>query len=184
MTAPRAFTKEQYEFIKSTTRYNPEDGTFERFYPRLNKWREMTLKPRGNGYIHICYYFDNETKWFQAHRVAYLLMSGELEFIGIDHVDGNPSNNRWENIRLATPAQNQGNIRALGVYWNKPRKKWLVRLRIDGKQRFLGYYEDKDEAIAAYRKAHANRHKEFSPWFKEYGQSNEVEEVESNMACC
>ena len=177
MATPRAFTQQEYELIKSTTRYNPEDGTFERLYLRSNQWQKLKSKPRNDGYICIGYIFDNKYKWFMSHRVAYLLMTGELDFIGIDHINGNGADNRWSNLRTATPAQNMGNRREIGVCWRNEIKAWRVRLSINGKRKHFGYYKDKEEAIAAYRKAHAEQHKEFSPWFKDYGRLDEVEEA-------
>lgn len=183
MAAIKPFTQDQYELIKATTRYNPEDGSFERLDLRSNEWRKINIKPNKLGYIQIRFLFDNNPRIFYAHRIAYLLMTGELDFQGIDHIDGNRANNKWQNIRLATHSQNMRNKRGLGVHLRKC-GKWYTQVKMGNKRIYLGRYNDKNEAIEVYRRAHAKVFGEFSPWFKDYGQPNEVEEVGSNMACC
>lgn len=83
----------------------------------------------------------------------------------IDHVDGNGLNNRKENLRFATHAQNMRNRRidkrnttgVTGVYWNKRKSKWQSLIMINGKRKGLGYFRTFDEAVAA-RKASENEH--------------------------
>lgn len=167
MTAPRAFTQEQYELIKATTKYDPETGTFQRLDGRTSEWRELNLKPSSNGYLQIGYYFGNRQTMVLGHRVAYLLMTGELDFPTLDHINGDRLDTRWTNLRTATIAQNHGNMRRLGVDYHKHTKKWRARMKINNRTKHLGLYETKEEAIEAYRKAHAERHKEFSPYYQE-----------------
>jgi len=72
-------------------------------------------------------------------------ISHEME---VDHIDRNPSNNRIENLRLATQAQNE---------YNKPRRgcsfengKWRASIYDHGKNVYLGLYDTPEEASAAY----------------------------------
>lgn len=78
-----------------------------------------------------------------------------------DHINGNRLDNRRENIRFVTRIQNGQNRGVgknnssgyIGVYWNKREKKWTVKITVDGKDLSLGYFLDKEDAIAARKQA-------------------------------
>lgn len=75
-----------------------------------------------------------------------------------DHIDRDPNNNRRENLRKCTHAQNNTNKDKYknntsgykGVCWIEKRKKWLVTIMKDGVTHHIGYYKDKEEAARAY----------------------------------
>lgn len=81
----------------------------------------------------------------------------------IDHINGNGLDNRLENLRLATKRQNAHNMRArrggttssshVGVYWNKRYGKWEARIYVNHKNRYLGRFENEDDAGRAYQVA-------------------------------
>lgn len=103
-------------------------------------------------------HFDG--KKVPAHRIVWFMHNGPTDML-IDHIDGNPENNRIDNLRLVTKQQNNMNsaIRSdnasgvSGVRWHKQRKKWNARIKVDGKERSLGMYESKQDAINARLKA-------------------------------
>lgn len=76
----------------------------------------------------------------------------------IDHIDGNGLNNRKENLRVVTPAQNLKNRRLSrhntsgfkGVSWSKSRQKWMANIFSDGRAYHLGEYDSPEEAHKAY----------------------------------
>lgn len=86
---------------------------------------------------------------YKNHRLIFMMHYGYLPKL-IDHIDGNPLNNRIENLREATVAQNMMNSKlflnntsgAKGVEWSKRLKKWTVRIQIDGKRKYFGSYYD------------------------------------------
>lgn len=87
----------------------------------------------------------------------------------IDHKNGNPLDNRKENLRWATPRENTANTRAKsksgykGVTWEKKMKKWLAKVRTSNSKRIvLGYFDTPEEAAAAYNKEAKRRHGEFA----------------------
>jgi hypothetical protein len=98
---------------------------------------------------------------YRAHRVIWLLVTGSLPSECIDHKDGDPLNNRWENLRTATQCQNMRNMTrnsrntsgAKGVSWSKPAGKWRARIRINGVETHLGVYSNIEDAREAYAKA-------------------------------
>lgn len=88
----------------------------------------------------------------------------------VDHIDGDGLNNRRENLRLATPAQNSANMRARpgslsgfkGVTWSKNAKRWRAKIRANGRHRHLGYFTSEEEAARAYDDAARELHGEFA----------------------
>jgi hypothetical protein len=98
-----------------------------------------------NGYIRT----EINGKKYLNHWIIYLMHHGYIpEFI--DHINGNRSDNRIENLRKANVIENQQNSKikntnksgVKGVSWHKPLKKWYVQLRINGSVRNFGYYHD------------------------------------------
>lgn len=76
-----------------------------------------------------------------------------------DHIDGNPTNNCRENLRIATRSQNNWNQRPYsipktskykGVFYDKVLKKWRASIRCHGKREYLGSYASEDKAALAY----------------------------------
>jgi hypothetical protein len=103
-----------------------------------------------------------------AHHVAWIITHGvDCDFI--DHIDGNPSNNRIRNLRDATMSMNARNAAKpthntsgyIGVSWYKRRQKWLAHITISNRQIYLGLHNCIEDAIAA-RKA-AEREYGFHP---------------------
>lgn len=76
----------------------------------------------------------------------------------IDHKDGNPANNRWDNLREATDSQNLANSKlaknntsgAKGVWLEKATGRWNSYITVRGKRIYLGTYDTVAEAGAAY----------------------------------
>lgn len=87
-----------------------------------------------------------------------------------DHIDGNKLNNTKENLRVCTSGQNQWNMGVAknnrsgvpGVFWLKHRSLWTARIGHCGKQRNLGSFKTKDEAVAVIGKARAELYGEFA----------------------
>jgi hypothetical protein len=49
-----------------------------------------------------------------------------------------------------------------GVSWAKREQKWRARIKVDGKEKHLGYFNNKDEAIRAKKYAEEKYFREFS----------------------
>jgi hypothetical protein len=106
---------------------------------------------------------------YRTHRLAWLIVTGEWPQFGIDHEDGNPSNNKWSNLREATQQENSCNRKtdirntsgAKGVYWDKLNKKWLVSIMVDGTSTHLGRFDSFEEAVAARQDAELQYFGEF-----------------------
>ena len=108
-------------------------------------------------------------KKYRAHRAIYLWHHGWMP-AQIDHINGNSLDNRIENLRPATPRQNQCNMKlsrantsgVKGVSWAQNRQKWLAQCRVNGKPKFIGYYNTLQTAKIAVRKFRELHHKEFA----------------------
>lgn len=101
----------------------------------------------------------------RVHRLIWLHVNGDLpESLQIDHIDGNPLNNRLANLRAVQPYVNRQNQRGpnsnnksglLGVTWSKRSGRWIASLRKPGTRRSteLGSFHTPEDAHAAYLSA-------------------------------
>lgn len=130
--------------------YDPESGIF---LWRVEPRRRPINGPAGSlnrGYRDIC--IDQQR--YKAHRLAWLYMTGKMPTKAIDHIDGQPDNNRWSNLREASMSQNIANAKRRitnvsgykGVSWVPQCSKW--RVRVGGKH--VGLFATVEEAGTAY----------------------------------
>lgn len=107
---------------------------------------------------------------FLCHRIFWKAFTGKDPVQGIDHIDGNPSNNCISNLRESTQQQNilnrvvdKSSASGLkGISFHKAMRKWHARVCLNGKIKNLGYYEDPMEAHKAYIRGSKELHGEFS----------------------
>lgn len=105
---------------------------------------------------------------YTVHRLAWLYMTGLFPENDIDHIDGNRSNNKWENLRTANHAENMANSAMpcnntsghKSVF--RADKKWIVRISVNGKRINFGRYKTKEEANFVAMTERKNLHKEFA----------------------
>ena len=98
---------------------------------------------------------------YRAHQLAWLYMKGEWGRPLIDHRDGNPLNNRWRNLCLASPANNAATRPRLpgdtsgfsGISFDRRSGNWTAQINRDGRGYFLGRYATVQEAHEAYAMA-------------------------------
>lgn len=97
-------------------------------------------------------------KNYLGHRVAWCLHTRKDIPVGmeIDHVNGDHSDNRICNLRLATPRQNKANINSKvgksgvrGVIWDKVKKKWRAQISNKNKCIWLGNFDSIEDAKSA-----------------------------------
>ena len=87
-------------------------------------------------------------KNYRVHRLIFLYHHGYYP-IYTDHIDNNKRNNHIENLREVTFCQNMHNISGIktqtgckNVTYSNQRKKWVVRIKINKKDKNLGGFED------------------------------------------
>jgi hypothetical protein len=86
------------------------------------------------------------------HRIVWMLHHGEIPAgLEIDHINRNPSDNRIENLRLATPRQNKWNRKKqeLPICLRHQRGRFQVRVAADGKRHNIGTYDTIQQAVEA-----------------------------------
>jgi hypothetical protein len=144
--------------IRKALHYFPETGEIRwRFSNARNvkPWQLAgTLNGRGYREIKI------NNKAMLSHRLIWLYVYGHFPINVIDHKNRIPSDNRLCNLRDASFKDNAQNISLpkhnksghIGVSWFDRRNKWTVYIKVNGKNKWLGCYEDLDQAVAA-RKA-------------------------------
>lgn len=133
--------------------------------PRSPKDSIAGTKSKSNGYWKI----KHNNKIYGAHRVVWLLMKGDLPK-QIDHIDGNRSNNKIENLRVANNYQNTQNAKlrkdntsgVKGVDWRPKQQKWRVRISSNGVKINLGFYDDLELAELVITEARNKYHKEYA----------------------
>lgn len=74
----------------------------------------------------------------------------------VDHINGNPLDNRRCNLRLCTNAQNQQNTQSRGgssqykgVSFNKKSGKWLAAFMYNGTRHYCGLWDTEEGAARA-----------------------------------
>ena len=91
---------------------------------------------------------------YPAHRLIWVYYNGSIsENMQIDHINGIKHDNRIENLRLVTAQQNcfnRSRLKAKGYTWNKNVRKWQSSICINGKYKYLGLYENEQDARNVY----------------------------------
>lgn len=152
------------EELRDLLTYDPDEGEF--------RWRSDGLGKRKAGAIAgsagkrgvtITINHRNHS----AHRLAWLYMTGKWPECIIDHIDCDPLNNKWSNLRQATHSQNSCNIRGRsasgfkGVY-RSSKNTWRATIAVNGQSYRVGNFRTREEAANA-RQVFAERlHGEFA----------------------
>ena len=160
---------DDFEFFNERLFYDEKTGIFY--------WRDVDIvggKARGKqagtvnskGYIIINVKKDGKQSQFRAHRLAWLFVNGHFPEIGIDHINGDKLDNRMENLREASILENGQNRRKasshnkLGVLGVRVDKygKYIASIRVNGKVKFIGRFNEIAKASDAYIQAKRELH--------------------------
>jgi len=158
------------ETVRRNLHYDPLSGLFV-WLVQTRGW-DRRGSPAGTisrGYVKI----GIEGQQYPAARLAWVYVYGAIpEGMEIDHKDGNPSNNRLSNLRLATSSQQKQNKKVQsnnksglkGAYYHAIHKgkKWRTQIKVGDRLIFLGYFHRPEEAHAAYRAAEQKFFGEFA----------------------
>ena len=131
----------------------------------LREGSKAGTKHDKTGYMRI----QIKRKQYMVHRVIFLMHHGYMPVM-VDHIDGNNTNNKIENLRGVSASQNSMNskIRVTNtsgfknVYWNTHAKRWGVVLKINGKIKNLGYYGDIELADLVAQEARDKYFKQYA----------------------
>lgn len=97
---------------------------------------------------------NGNRKPIRMHRVV-MKTPEDME---VDHLNGETTDNRKSNLRNCFHNENMKNMKVhrnsisgyKGVTWWKIGKKWRARIRGNGKEISLGYYDNPESAAKAY----------------------------------
>lgn len=111
-----------------------------------------------------------DKKFYRGHRVGFAIHFGRWPSGLLDHINGVRNDNRICNLRECTNTQNMRNAKlsaanrsgVKGAYFDRASGRWRALIRVDGKKIYLGYFETKEEAGAAYREASKKHFGEFA----------------------
>lgn len=144
--------------LKRLVSYDPETGEF--------RWKERMGKMQAGS---LCGNINNRGYWtvqifrsqYSIARLAFLYMTGSFPKGCVDHISGVKHDNSWRNLRDISSAENQKNKAAprnnksgfAGVRWNVDRRKWTAQIGKENRTIILGWFEEKEAAILARKKA-------------------------------
>jgi len=132
-------------------------GKIERKF-KSGIWREVKNVDNNKGYNTVRV---DDKNWFR-HRIVVAAFNTEFDINNtdhqIDHIDGNPLNNAFNNLRVVSNQGNQFNTKAKGYYWDKEMGKWRSKIKINKISKHLGYFDTEEESRAAYLTAKAELH--------------------------
>jgi len=143
--------------LREILSYDPGTGNFIRKVRTSNSTRAGDIAGSATQLGYWIIWVDGTR--YLGHRLAWLYTHGRWPKDHIDHVNGDPSDNRLCNLREATPSQNHANERMART--NKAgrkgvaphRNKFVAQLGIGGHRKYLGIYATPDEAAEAYASA-------------------------------
>lgn len=135
-------------------------------YEYLNQFKWHASKLNGKFYARRYIKLSNPNIKILMHRDV---MKPERRYV-IDHVDGNTLNNKKNNLRICTNAENIRNSKISinntsgfkGVYWNKQNAKWRAFITLNYKRIWLGNFINPIDAAEAYNEAAIKFHGEFA----------------------
>lgn len=160
------------EILKELLDYNSETGVLywkERDLKWFNKEHQCTawntkyadkvaerITNSKNGPYKVTCIFDANIK---THHVVWMLHNGRWPE-QIDHINGNPSDNRIENLRESNATLNNRNQKMqhnnksgyTGVHWCKMEKRWIAKGHTEKGWRTLKKSKDINVCIEARRK--------------------------------
>lgn len=161
------------DYVRGILRYNKRTGVlhWKKRADATACWNaQFSGKIAGSigstGYVRV----SINDRGFLAHRLIWLIVTGEWPKEEIDHKDQNEANNRWANLREASRQQNQRNRRRhksntsgfKGVFKNRIGSTWSAQIYLKRNKIHVGCYPTAEAAHAGYREAARQHYGEFA----------------------
>lgn len=146
------------EYVRSRVRYSPDTGELvwhRDKYKYLNGQKVGYLHRTNDRYAALRCTLGGQS--YMVHRLIWLYMTGEVPDGEVDHIDHNPLNNKFSNLRLVDRLANNRNAKkrvdntsgVTGVYKNRNRWEVFIGSGKAGKSIYIGSYKDFEEAVSA-----------------------------------
>ena len=155
------YDAEDEDKISEYTWHAAKNTTTDKFYIRAH-----VPHPSGDWY----YRPGGRRSRRQAGMPLHRLIMNTPKGMQTDHINGDTLDNRKQNLRICTAAENQRNRGPTknnksgfkGVGWHTRNKKWYARIMHNNKRTYLGSFKDKEEAARAYDRKAIELHGEFA----------------------
>lgn len=152
-----------YELASELFSYDPQG--FLRWKKPRNKTKKVDQIVGGrrkDGRQQVMLQLEGKPYLFLVYRIIWLLHHGHWPSKTIDHVNGNPQEDRIENLRDISQGANNENkqksqsnnkLQTLGVCMHKTTGKFRATINKHNKQHHLGLFESQEDALVAYKNA-------------------------------
>jgi len=127
-------------------------------YRRTNKENILKSRIEEKGYMRLGLFKNNKKKYL-VHQLVAIAFLGHIPCITklvVNHKNFIKTDNRKLNLEIITNRDNTNQFhlettsKFIGVYWHKKSKKWMARIRIGKKHKYLGLHEKEENASKAY----------------------------------
>ncbi len=120
------------------------------------------LLESGKWYMHANGYLIGRMPGWESPNQQFLhrIIMNPPKGLYVDHINGNRLDNRRDNLRIVTKAQNSMNSlkahrnkktsKYKGVFWVKQRQCFFAKIKINRKNIYLGFSKCEDEAARIY----------------------------------
>jgi len=146
------------ERLKALLHYDPDTGIFTFLVGRGGKHVGMRAGYINDAISHVCRRVGVDGKRYRTSHLAWLYMTGKWPLYTLDHINRDSLDDRWINLREATPSEQCVNRRNWGKYArgvSYQNDRFSARISRRGKTLFLGKFTTEAEAAAAYQAAAA-----------------------------
>jgi len=154
--------------IKKQLHYDEATGIFTWIVSKNSFMKIGDLAGGINTYGYWIVSIDN--KHYMSHRLAWVYINGSCpSHLQVDHINGDKSDNRINNLRLCNAIENQQNIktcrvitksRLLGAHKHSRSNKWSAQIKVNKKYIYIGLFDTPEEAHQAY----LNKKRELHPF--------------------
>ena len=135
------------------------------FRNKAGDWRHKAISISTGGYAYFTIDVNGKTCQIAIHRLIFYAHNPSWDIYNssndnsIDHSNGNPLDNRIENLRCVTHQENMCNrLTAKGYSWSKRNNKWKAHIRVNHNRIHLGYFTEESDAREAYLAAKLKYH--------------------------
>ena len=148
------------ELLRKLLRYEPETGKLF-WMERVDASQSWNTRYAGSdagaihsrGYVHVSLLGSR----YKAHRLVWAMITGAAPSGDIDHINGDRSDNRAENLRDVDGHENRKNSKLQannktgvpGVFYRTDRGRWIAYIKVMGKRKHIGTFDSFDDAVSA-----------------------------------
>ena len=128
--------------------------------PTLLKEKMLKFSTSTNGYYQVILCKNSDRKIFKVHSLVAICFLNHTpdgtHNVVIDHINEVKTDNRLENLRLIGHRENvsrsmkNNTSTYVGVSWSKNAKKWISQITIEGKTKYLGLFDNEEDANKKY----------------------------------